>query len=248
MPKRWVTAALATVASGWLDEGIQARFPALLRPARRGLQRPGGRDGADRLYRGRAAEPHLRAAGRTHVKVGSLITPPGRPLFKRKTGTLVRARDARRRLRRLRPLALPPRLPVKVDPGLLAEAERRLLRLDALSALLPDVGLFTYSFVRKEALFLRKSRDPVLLRGPAPLRDPPGAGRSARRRARGVDCVAALEQAHRALRTSGCRSPCAAPIERPGARTRAEKTPGRYRRNQVWIGDRLSVARFVPPP
>jgi len=28
MPKRWVTAALATVASGWLDEGIQALIPS----------------------------------------------------------------------------------------------------------------------------------------------------------------------------------------------------------------------------
>ncbi|MFO0599893.1 MAG: Fic family protein [Myxococcaceae bacterium] len=151
------------------------------------------------------------------------------------------------------PLALPPRPPVKVDPGLLAEAERELLRLDALSALLPDVGLFTYSFVRKEALLsaqiegTQSSFEDLLL---FETRQAPGAPLDDVREV--SDCVAALEQGVRALRHGERVS---VTLLRRAHRTLLahgrgqEKTPGRYRRNQVWIGgDRPSVARFVPPP
>jgi Fic family protein len=53
------------------------------------------------------------------------------------------------------PHALPPNPPVELDGTIHALLERALLglgRLDSISSLLPDTGLFLYSYVRKEAV------------------------------------------------------------------------------------------------
>ena len=50
------------------------------------------------------------------------------------------------------PKPLPPQPPLVIDAALLQRAERAVLRLDGVSALLPDTSLFVYSWVRKEAL------------------------------------------------------------------------------------------------
>lgn len=146
------------------------------------------------------------------------------------------------------PLPLPPRRPVVVPPALIDRAERAISRLDGLSGLLPDTSLFVYSYVRKEALLssqiegTQSSFADLLLfetkQAPGvPLQDVrevsdyvsalnAGLGRPV--------TVALLRRLHRVLLRSS----------RGG-----EKSPGQYRRRQVWIGgDRPSRARFVPPP
>jgi Fic family protein len=53
------------------------------------------------------------------------------------------------------PTPLPPDPPIEFDVGLydlLERASRALGRLDGLTALLPDTHLFTYFYVRKEAV------------------------------------------------------------------------------------------------
>ena len=62
-------------------------------------------------------------------------------------------------IRAFLPLDLPPNPPLEW-PGdlvqLLSEATIALARLDGISHLLPDKGIFLYSYVRKEALLVRK--------------------------------------------------------------------------------------------
>ncbi len=151
------------------------------------------------------------------------------------------------------PKPLPPRPPVRVDRSALARAERAVLRLDGLSALLPDTSLFVYSYVRKEALlsaqiegtqaslqdlllFETKQAPGVPLADVREVSDYVAAleqGLAALRRGQ-VVCTALLRRLHRTLLRSG----------RGG-----ERAPGELRKAQVWIGgDRPSTARFVPPP
>lgn len=146
------------------------------------------------------------------------------------------------------PSPLPPTPRVKVNAAQLDKAERALAQLDSISGLLPDTSHFVYSYVRMEALFssqiegTQSSLADLLLfetkEAPGvPLEDvrevsdyvaalEHGAGKSF--------SVALLKKLHRLLLRSS---------------RGADKSPGEYRRHQVWIGgDRPSRARFVPPP
>lgn len=151
------------------------------------------------------------------------------------------------------PKALPPRPPVKVDGALLERAERAVLRLDGLSALLPDTSLFVYSYVRKEAVLsaqiegTQSSLEDLLL---FETRQAPGVPVGDVREV--SDYVAALEQGMAALRRG---QPVSTTLLRRLHRTLlrsgrgGERAPGALRKRQVWIGgDRPSLARFVPPP
>jgi len=146
------------------------------------------------------------------------------------------------------PLALPPIPPVKVSAVQLEKAERALRQLDSISGLLPDTSHFVYSYVRMEALFssqiegTQSSLADLLL---FETKEAPGVPLEDVREV--SDYVAALEygvgkrfsmsllkKLHRLLMRSS---------------RGADKSPGQYRRHQVWIGgDRPSRARFVPPP
>jgi hypothetical protein len=58
------------------------------------------------------------------------------------------------------PVPLPPDPPVDLGRlhGRIERADRALGRLDGLSSLIPDTNLLLYSYVRKEAVFPRRSR------------------------------------------------------------------------------------------
>lgn len=151
------------------------------------------------------------------------------------------------------PRPLPPRPPVAFDPALLERAERAILRLDGLSALLPDTSLFVYSYVRKEALLssqiegTQSSLADLLL---FETQQSPGVPLEDVREV--SDYVAALEEGMAALRRG---QPISVALLRRLHRTLlrgsrgGDKSPGQFRTRQVWIGgDRPGRARFVPPP
>lgn len=139
------------------------------------------------------------------------------------------------------------------DQALLDRAERAILRLDGMSALLPDTSLFVYSYVRKEALLssqiegTQSSLADLLL---FETQQAPGVPIADVREV--SDYVAALEQGMVALRRG---QPVSVSLLRRlhrtllrGSRGR-DKSPGQFRTRQVWIGgERPSRARFVPPP
>ncbi len=153
------------------------------------------------------------------------------------------------------PAPLPPE-PALDLAALQGPLERALLavgRLDALSTLLPDTGLFLYTYVRKEAVLssqiegTQSSLSELLLfeHGEAP----------------GVpfddvvevsNHVAALEHGLGRLREGfPLSNRLIREIHRVLlARGRgSDKAPGEFRRSQNWVGgSRAGVAHFVPPP
>ncbi|WP_197714668.1 Fic/DOC family N-terminal domain-containing protein [Nitrosomonas supralitoralis] len=72
----------------------------------------------------------------------------------RETGELVSCSVAEEKYQAFVPAALPPKPPVDMGQlsNLLASASAALGRLDGLAGFLPDIGLFIYMYVRKEAL------------------------------------------------------------------------------------------------
>ena len=152
------------------------------------------------------------------------------------------------------PHPLPPKLDLgHEDYDLMERANRALGRLDGVSALLPDRELFLYLYVRKEAVLssqiegTQSSLSDLLLyehdQAPGvPLDD-----------VREVSSyVAALDHGLERLRSGFPLSlrlirEIHAVLLREGRG--AEKTPGEFRRSQVWLGGaRPGTARFVPPP
>lgn len=146
------------------------------------------------------------------------------------------------------PLPLPPTPAVKVSATQLEKAERALAQLDSISGLLPDTSHFVYSYVRMEALFssqiegTQSSLADLLL---FETKEAPGVPLEDVREV--SDYVAALEY--------GVGKPVSLSLLKKLHRLLmrssrgADKSPGQYRRHQVWIGgDRPSRARFVPPP
>ncbi len=153
------------------------------------------------------------------------------------------------------PAPLPPRpaLDLSVLQGPLAKALVGLGRLDSISTLLPDPGLFLYSYVRKEAvlssqiegtrstlshllLFELKAAPGVPLDDVTEVSNHVAALEHGMARMRGGFPLSSrlIREMHRLLLSSGRGS---------------HKAPGEFRRSQVWIGGaRPDVARFVPPP
>lgn len=154
------------------------------------------------------------------------------------------------------PAPLPPVPPIDWSPDLRIRFEEALLalgRLDSVSMLLPDVSLFIYTYVRKEAVLssmiegTQSSLSDLLLfeldeRPGVPLGDVQEVS----------NYVAALDHGLSRIREG---FPLSLRLIREiherllsGGRG-ADKQPGAFRRSQNWIGDtRPGNATFVPPP
>lgn len=154
------------------------------------------------------------------------------------------------------PAPLPPNPPLEWSPALRRRFDDALValgRLDAVSALLPNAALVLYSFVRKEAVLssqiegTQSSLADLLLyeideQPGVPVEDAHEVSRY----------VAALEHGLARLRGGFPLSlrliseMHAVLMDHP---TGQGKTPGEFRRSQVWIGGtRPGNAVFVPPP
>jgi Fic family protein len=155
------------------------------------------------------------------------------------------------------PKPLPPNPPLAVDAelqGLLDRANQALGRLDGITLLLPDPDQFLYSYVRKEAVLSSQIEgtqsslsDLLLFEADAapgvPLHDAQETSNYIAAMNRGLEllqveklpiCNRLFREVHAVLLGSGRGS---------------EKTPGKFRREQNWLGgSRPSVARYVPPP
>jgi Fic family protein len=154
------------------------------------------------------------------------------------------------------PAPLPPVPAVNLNgklQGRLDEALIALGRLDAISTLLPNSQLFLYSYVRKEAVMssqiegTQSSLNDLMLyemegMPGVPLDDVQEVSCYVKAMTLGVERLRAgdpitfrlLTEIHQVLMTSG---------------RGAQRGPGEFRRNQVWIGGhRADEAIFVPPP
>jgi len=155
------------------------------------------------------------------------------------------------------PKPLPPDPPLSVDAelqGLLDRANQALGRLDGITLLLPDPDQFLYSYVRKEAVLSSQIEgtqsslsDLLLFEADAapgvPLHDAQETANYIAAMNRGLEllrveslpiCNRLFREVHGVLLGSGRGS---------------EKTPGKFRREQNWLGgSRPSLARYVPPP
>ena len=154
------------------------------------------------------------------------------------------------------PKPLPPDPPLAIGPRLESlrdRASEALGRLDMISTLLPDAGLFIYFYVRKEALLssqiegTQSSFSDLLLyendEAPGvPLGDVEEVSRYVEAMNHGLARIRGgfplslrlIREIHEILLSSG---------------RGADKAPGEFRRSQNWIGgSRPGTARFVPPP
>src|SRR5262245_9639116 len=176
--------------------------------------------------------------------------------MKRTTGQWVRVGQGDETFEAFVPSPLPPKpapaLTAK-DHDLLERANRALGRLDGLTAMLPDTGLFIYAYLRKEALMssqiegTQSSFADLLLYESDQV---PGVPLEDVREV--SDYVAAVDHGLKRLRADFPLSLCLL-REIHGVLLRSgrgsHKTPGEFRRSQVWIGgSRPGKARFVPPP
>jgi Fic family protein len=155
------------------------------------------------------------------------------------------------------PRPLPPDPPIQIDAelqGLLDHANQALGRLDGVTLLLPDPDQFLYTYVRKEAVLSSQIEgtqsslsDLLLYEANAAPGVPVSDARETSNYIAAMDhaleeiqsgklplCNRLLRDAHALLLRSGRGS---------------DRSPGRFRREQNWIGgNRPAVARYVPPP
>jgi Fic family protein len=173
-----------------------------------------------------------------------------------RAGFLVNCSTAEEPFAAFVPNALPPVPPLDLGGehfDRLERANRALGKLDGLSRFLPDVSLFVYWFVRKEAVLssqiegTQSSLSDLLLYEQAetpgvPLEDVEEVSRyvaavnhGVRRLREGFPIsLRLLREVHEVLLQTGRGS---------------AKQPGEFRRSQNWIGGtRPGNARFVPPP
>jgi Fic family protein len=173
------------------------------------------------------------------------------------TGTYVTTSTAGESVRAFVPNPLPPDPPLQLvdrDHDLLEEANRALGRLDGIATLLPDVSLFLYFYVRKEAVLssqiegTQSSISDLLLHEEdlAPGVPPDDVQEVSR-------CVAAMNHGLKRLREDNF--PLSLRLMRevhevlPAQGRGSDKMPGEFRRSQNWLGGtRPGNARFVPPP
>ncbi|HVS31439.1 MAG TPA: Fic family protein [Thermoanaerobaculia bacterium] len=154
------------------------------------------------------------------------------------------------------PAPLPPEPPLRIDAALQRTLDDALLalgRLDGVSALLPDLSLFLYSYVRKEAVLssqiegTQSSLSDLLL---FELDEAPGVP---------LDDVVEVSNYVSALDHGLARLRQGFPLSNRLIREihsvllsrgrGSGKEPGEFRRSQNWIGGaRPGNARFVPPP
>ncbi len=154
------------------------------------------------------------------------------------------------------PAPLPPAPPIEWSAGLRSRFDQALValgRLDAVSSMLPNAELLLYSFVRKEAVLSSQIEgtqsslaDLLLFEADAQPGVPLDDAREVSR------CVAAMAHGLARLRAGFplslrlLREMHAVLLDHPRG---AGKTPGQFRRSQVWLGGtRPGNAVFVPPP
>ncbi len=173
------------------------------------------------------------------------------------TGTYVTTSTAGESVRAFVPDPLPPDPPLQLtdrDHDLIEEANRALGRLDGIAALLPDVSLFLYFYVRKEAVLssqiegTQSSFSDLLLHEEDLA---PGVPSDDVQEV--SNYVAAMNYGLKRLREDNF--PLSLRLIREVhkvllARGRgSDKMPGEFRRSQNWLGGtRPGNARFVPPP
>lgn len=154
------------------------------------------------------------------------------------------------------PTPLPPIPPLNLTGKLqtrLGEAMLALGRLDAISTLLPDANLFLYSYVRKEAVMssqiegTQSSLSDLMIyelevQPGVPMDDVQEVSCYVSALNLGIELIQDgypityrfISKLHRSLMTSG---------------RGVSKSPGEFRKNQVWIGGhRADEATFVPTP
>lgn len=154
------------------------------------------------------------------------------------------------------PRPLPPEPPLEFDPALLGQLEkanRALGRLDGMMSLLPNINLFLYQYVRKEAVLssqiegTQSSLSDLLLyemeEAPGvPLEDVEEVSNYVAALNHGIQrlqggfpmSLRLLREIHAVL-LSGVRG--------------SNKQPGEFRRSQNWLGGtRPGNAAYVPPP
>lgn len=159
-------------------------------------------------------------------------------------------------VRSFMPYPLPPKPPLLIDPPLREELDQALIslgRLDSVTTLLPDIDLFIYTYVRKEAVLssqiegTRSSLSDLLLFEleeipGVPLDDVIEVSSYVAAMDHGLGRLAGdfplsnrlVREMHRILLSKG--------------RGR-DKDPGEFRRSQNWIqGTRPGNALYVPPP
>jgi len=154
------------------------------------------------------------------------------------------------------PTPLPPHPPIAWTPTLrrrFDEAIHALGRLDSVSLLLPDVSLFLYTHVRKEAVLssmiegTQSSLSDLLL---FELEEQPGVPLDDVREV--SNYVAALNHGLQRLREGfplSLRLFCEIHAHLLADGRGGDKLPGEFRRSQNWIGGtRPGNAVFVPPP
>jgi Fic family protein len=153
------------------------------------------------------------------------------------------------------PSPLPPIPGVKLDgvQRLLEEANQAVGRLDGLGSVLPDIGIFLYSYVRKEALLssqiegTQSSFSDLLL---FEIAESPGSPLEDVQET--SNYVAALNHGLERLRSGFPLSlrlmkEIHAILLQQGRGS--EKTPGEFRLSQTWIGgSRPGNALYIPPP
>lgn len=155
------------------------------------------------------------------------------------------------------PNPLPPDPPIRLtdrDHDLIEKANRALGRLDGITMLLPDVSLFLYFYIRKEAVLssqiegTQSSFSDLLLHEEdlapgVPLDDVQEVSNYVAAMSHGLKRLSEdhfplslrlIREVHTVLLAKGRGS---------------DKTPGEFRRTQNWLGGtRPGNARFVPPP
>jgi len=174
----------------------------------------------------------------------------------RETGNYVVCRTAGESFKAFIPCALPPVPPLRltdVDYLLLEQANRALGKLDGLSVILPDMDLFTYIYIRKEAVLssqiegTQSSLSQLLLFESSyypgvPLDDVTEVSNYVAALNHGIQRIAEgfpislrfIREVHGMLLASGRGS---------------DRAPGEFRKSQNWIGGtRPGNARYVPPP
>jgi Fic family protein len=173
------------------------------------------------------------------------------------TGTYVTSSTTGEALKAFVPNPLPPEPAIDLteqDHDLVEKANRALGRLDGVTTLLPDISLFLYFYVRKEAVLssqiegTQSSFSDLLLHEEelapgVPLDDVQevsnyvAAMNHGLKRLRDDDFPLSLrliKEMHEVLLSKGRGS---------------DKMPGEFRRSQNWLGGtRPGNARFVPPP
>ncbi len=178
----------------------------------------------------------------------------------RTTGRYERSRVGGEEVRAFVPYPLPPRdPPLSIDgelADLLRRAEAELSRLELAGSMVPSMGWFLYSFVRKEAVISSQIEGTQatlidLLAFEAAGRREPGETADVQEVCNYLDAVAYARKQLRSPRglPLSVRLLCQTHRRLMKGVRGAERRPGEIRRSQNWIGGtRPGNAAYVPPP